>query len=126
MPAIPGSRSFDRMVVVVCDSVGCGGAPDAVDFNDEGANTLAAVIEGAQPKLENLRALGLFRVPGVPGGDDDVATGAWGRMVEQSAAKDTLTGHWELMGIVSSEAPAVYPDGFPAAVIAAFESACTV
>ena len=123
MPGIPGSRSFDRMVVVVCDSVGCGGAPDAVDFNDEGANTLAAVIEGAQPKLENLRALGLFRVPGVPGGDDDVATGAWGRMVEQSAAKDTLTGHWELMGIVSSEAPAVYPDGFPSAVIAAFESA---
>ncbi len=111
------------MVVVVCDSVGCGGAPDAADFNDEGANTLAAVIEAAQPKLDSLRALGLFRVPGVPGGDGDVATGAWGRMVEQSAAKDTMTGHWELMGIVSSVASPVYLDGLPPAVIAAFESA---
>ncbi len=122
MPAIPGPRSFDRMVVVVCDSVGCGEAPDAADFDDEGANTLAAVIEAEQPRLENLRSLGLFRVPGVPGGDGDVVTGAWGRLVERSAGKATTVGHWELMGIVSSAAFPVYPDGFPSALIGAFES----
>lgn len=126
-PPAPG-RSFDRVVVVVLDSVGCGQAPDASDFGDAGANTLARVINDASPGLDNLARLGLDWIPGVPALTRDAATlqtprAAWGRMTEIAAAKDTVSGHWELMCVVSSEAFPVYPDGFPKGVIARFEKA---
>ncbi len=62
MPATATPRSFDRLVVVVLDSVGCGEAPDASDFGDRGANTLARVINDAAPRLDNLARLGLDRI----------------------------------------------------------------
>ncbi len=126
-PPAPG-RSFDRVLVVVLDSVGCGQAPDASDFGDAGANTLGRVINDASPRLDNLARLGLDWIPGVPALTPDAATlqtprAAWGRMTEIAAAKDTVSGHWELMCVVSSEAFPVYPDGFPKGVIARFEKA---
>ena len=128
MPSGSPRRSFDRLVVVVLDSVGCGEAPDAADFGDAGANTLARVINDAGPRLENLARLGLDRIQGVPPLSQDQGAletplAAWGRMTETAGAKDTLSGHWELMCVVSSQAFPVYPKGFPEDVIARFEKA---
>jgi len=128
MGRVASGRSFDRIIVVVLDSVGCGDAPDATDFGDAGANTLAHVIEGAHPALVNLANLGLDRIPGVPGLREDTAAppleaASWGRMTERSAAKDTMSGHWELMCVVATEPFPVYPDGFPAEVMFRFERA---
>ena len=130
------AHRFERVAVVICDSVGCGNAPDAAAFGDHGANTLAHVIEMAQPALPNLARLGLDRIPGVPalrlagsGGSDEAGfardharpQAAWGRMTEVAPAKDTTAGHWELMGVMAEGALPTYPDGFPDQLIATFE-----
>ena len=112
-----------RAVVVVLDGVGAGGAPDAAEFGDEGANTLvntATAVGGLE--LPNLRALGLgnvVEIEGVPAEGSPRAS--WGLMVERSAAKATLVGHWEMMGLVSEDPLPTYPDGFPEEVISRFE-----
>jgi phosphopentomutase len=114
------------VAVVVCDSVGCGGAPDAALFGDDGANTLRHVVEASGLELPNLAALGAERIVGVPALGSDPAsapTAAHGRMFSQSPAKDTMVGHWELMGVVADQAFPTYPDGFPLDVIDAFERA---
>jgi phosphopentomutase len=117
-------RSYDRIAVVVCDSVGCGGAPDAAAFGDSGSNTLAHVIEAADPRLPHLASLGIDRIEGVPSlGSGTRPLAAHGRMVEKSAAKDTMTGHWELMGLVTETSFPTYPDGFPEALLKAMEAA---
>jgi len=126
MPPAAPRRSFERFAVVILDSVGCGDAPDVADFNDLGANTLGSVIDGARPRLPNLAALGLDRIPGVPSLEacrgSRLAPAAWGRMTERSTAKDTMSGHWELMGVVSDQEFPLYPDGFPRDVIETFEA----
>ncbi len=116
---------FDPLVVVVCDSVGCGLAPDAAEFGDLGANTLAHVIEAESPALPNLAALGLDRINGVPAltASPNEARAAHGRLIEQGPAKDTMVGHWELMGVVAERPPPLYPEGFPVAVVDAFRAA---
>ena len=115
---------FERLAVVVCDSVGCGGAPDAEAFGDAGSNTLGHIIEATGLRLPNLAALGLHRIPGLPPTDHQSdPAGAWGRMIPQAAAKDTMSGHWELMGLISERLFPTYPKGFPPEVIDAFENA---
>lgn len=114
-------RRVDRLAVVVCDSVGCGLAPDAALFGDRGANTLGHVLEATEVELPELTRLGLGRVPGVPLPAVDEPTAAHGRMIATAPAKDTMTGHWELMGLVSDTAFPTYPDGFPDEVVEAFE-----
>jgi phosphopentomutase len=130
MTAAAPARSFDRFIVVVLDSVGCGDAPDAADFGDAGANTLASVIGGAHPRLPHLARLGLDRIPGVPaiGGAAGAAaagepSASWGRLTERGRAKDTMSGHWELMCVAQAEPFPVYPRGFPAEVMRPFEKA---
>lgn len=118
------SRRFGIFAVVVCDSVGCGEAPDAVEFGDQGANTLAHVIESQHPRLPNLARLGLDRIPGVPplAGRTAEPGAAWGRMVQQSPAKDTMLGHWELMGVIAEHGFPLYPEGFPEEILAPFRA----
>lgn len=128
MGAAASRRPFDRFVVVVCDSVACGDAPDAADFGDAGANTLASVIQGGRPELPNLARLGLDRIAGVPALHEGPEApppprAAWGRMTERSGAKDTMSGHWELMCVESEGAFPVYPKGFPPDVMERFEKA---
>ena len=112
-----------RTIVVVLDGLGAGHAPDAADFGDEGSNTLgntAKAVGGLE--APNLAALGLGNVEeiqGVPAADTPRAT--YGLMVEKSAAKATLAGHWEMMGLVLEDALPTYPDGFPEEVILRFE-----
>jgi phosphopentomutase len=107
----------------VLDSVGCGALPDARAYGDEGSDTLGNIARRVPLRIPNLRALGLDRVARL--GDDPSAAprplGAYGRMAEASAGKDSVTGHWEMMGVVLDTPFPTFPNGFPPDVIAAFE-----
>ena len=104
------------------DSVGCGELPDAGLYGDEGSDTLGNIARQVPLRVPRLRALGLGRVARLGGGDTALAEGAYGRMAEASAGKDSVTGHWEMMGIVLERPFPTFPEGFPAPVIAEFES----
>ena len=104
------------------DSVGCGELPDAGLYGDEGSDTLGNIARHVPLRVPRLRALGLGRVARLGGGDTALAEGAYGRMAEASAGKDSVTGHWEMMGIVLERPFPTFPEGFPAPVIAEFES----
>ncbi|HKS70585.1 MAG TPA: phosphopentomutase [Ktedonobacterales bacterium] len=119
------AAALERAVVVVLDGVGVGQAPDAAAFGDEGANSLgnAARAVGGMP-LPHLGAMGLGNITPIEGTAPVAhATGAYGRMDEVSPAKDSTTGHWELMGLPLARAMPTYPHGFPPDVIARFEAA---
>ncbi len=111
-----------KAILIVLDGVGCGSAPDAKAYGDEGANTLGHVIEEANPHLPHLRGLGLGRLPSLSGGAEPVS-GAYGRLTEQSAGKDTTTGHWEMAGVKLAAPFPTFPDGFPPEVMEPFERA---
>jgi phosphopentomutase len=111
-----------RACVIVLDAVGAGALPDAGDYGDEGSDTLGNVARAVGGlDLPNLEALGLGNVeelegcPPQPG-----APAVAGRLVERSKGKDTTTGHWELMGIVTPVPMPTYPHGFPSSIIEEF------
>jgi phosphopentomutase len=111
-----------RACVIVLDAVGAGELPDADQYGDEGSNTLANVAKAVGGlDLPNMEALGLGNVeplegcPPQPG-----APAVAGRLLERSKGKDTTTGHWEMMGIVTAQAFPTYPHGFPHDVIDPF------
>jgi phosphopentomutase len=113
-----------RAIVLVLDSVGIGAMPDAAAYGDAGSDTLGHIAAAVPLRVPTLRALGLARVarlgdagPGVPA---RFGEGAVGRMAEASAGKDSVTGHWEMMGIVLDRPFPVFPEGFPRDVIEAF------
>ncbi len=112
-----------KVILIVLDGVGCGNAPDAAAYGDEGANTLRHVAEAAFPHLPNLSILGLGHIPDSGFAPAAQVIGAYGRCVERSAGKDTTTGHWEIAGLAVETPFPVYPDGFPPDVIGAFEAA---
>jgi phosphopentomutase len=105
----------------VLDSVGCGELPDASSYGDQGSNTLGNIARAISLRIPNLRSLGLGRIVDLGDGGAADHTKAYGRMAESSAGKDSVTGHWEMMGIILNEAFATFPDGFPAETIEAFE-----
>lgn len=114
---------INQAIVIVLDSVGIGDAPDVAAFNDLGSDTLgniAAAVGGIA--LPNLAALGLGRL-GEFLGVAQVAEplGAYGRLTEVSAGKDTTTGHWELAGVSMATPFPTFPDGFPETFITEFE-----
>ena len=115
--------SLSRAVVIVLDSLGIGELPDAAAYGDEGSHTLGHIC-GARPlAVPHLEALGLGCITPlehVPPAREPAA--AYGRMAEQSPGKDSVTGHWEMMGIVLDRAFPTFPGGFPAELIARFES----
>lgn len=112
---------FRRAVVIVCDGLGVGAAPDAALFGDEHADTLGHVLSLGHARIPNLAALGLGNLPPTFSGARDAhAKAAFGRLAEKSAGKDTATGHWEMMGLVTEKAFRLYPDGFPASLIERF------
>jgi phosphopentomutase len=113
--------AFRRGIVIVMDSVGIGELPDAAAYGDQGSDTVGNIAKQIPLKLPTLRTLGLGRVARL-GGDAPPASprAAVGRMAEASAGKDSVTGHWEMMGIVLDRPFPVFPDGFPQAVIQEF------
>jgi phosphopentomutase len=112
-----------RAVIVVLDGVGAGEAPDAAEFGDEGANTRGNTARAAGGlDLPNLQELGLGNVVEIEGVSPEGSPRAsHGLMVELSAAKATLAGHWEMMGLVLEDPLPTYPDGFPDWIIRRFE-----
>ena len=113
---------FARAVVLVCDGLGVGEAPDAAAFGDTGSDTLGHVLASRDVRIPNLRALGLGNLtPTFDGARHSRPEGAFGKMAELSAGKDTATGHWEMAGLVTVEPFRTYPHGFPPEVIRPFE-----
>jgi len=116
--------TIDRVILIVLDSVGVGELPDAADYGDAGSNTLAHTAQAlgglTLPHMARLGLGNIIPVQGVP----PVAkpAGAFGRMMEASAGKDTTVGHWEIAGQCSPRPLPTYPDGFPPDFIAAYEN----
>jgi phosphopentomutase len=138
---------FRRAIVIVMDSVGAGELPDAAAYGDQGSNTLGNIAKRVPLAVPTLRSLGLDRIAAIgsppvpewsaggltgvrpPSDPSDPAgpartpagpRGAFGRMAEASAGKDSVTGHWEMMGIVLDRAFPTFPDGFSPEIIAEF------
>ena len=111
-----------RACVIVLDAVGAGELPDADQYGDEGSNTLANVAKAVGGlDLPNMEALGLGNVEPLEGCPPQPGAPAIaGRLLERSKGKDTTTGHWEMMGIVTAQAFPTYPHGFPHDVIDPF------
>jgi phosphopentomutase len=104
----------DRIVLIVLDSVGCGAAPDAAEYGDSGSSTLGnlSVHVGGMslPHLQGLGLGNLTHILGVP--PLAQPTGSYGRMREASRGKDTTTGHWEMVGLVTHDPFTTFPNGF--------------
>ena len=111
----------DRVFLTILDSVGVGELPDADAYGDRGSNTLGNISRRVRLRLPALRSLGLASVASIEGMQPVEPLGAFGRMAERSPGKDSVTGHWELAGIVLERAFPTFPHGFPADVIAEFE-----
>ena len=119
-----------RAIVIVLDSLGIGELPDAAAYGDEGSDTLGHIAACVPLRVPVLRGLGLGRVANLgppPGGAPPageatvVPNAAVGRMIERAPGKDSVTGHWELMGLVLDRPFPVFPHGFPADLLLEFE-----
>ena len=108
-----------RLVILVADSVGAGALPDAAAYGDAGADTLGNLSRAVGGlSLPVMGAMGLGNVVpilGVPPVARPAAS--WGRMAERSPGKDTITGHWEMMGVPLAEPLTLFPRGFPPEVL---------
>jgi phosphopentomutase len=119
---VPAATPFRRVILIVVDSLGVGELPDASGYGDQGSNTLGNVAGRVALHIPTLQSLGLSRiipVRGVAPAPDPAS--AFGRMAEASPGKDSVTGHWELMGLVLDRAFPVFSDGFPSGLIREFE-----
>jgi len=112
-----------RVVVIVLDGVGAGEAPDAADYGDVGSNSLANTARAVGGlRLPHMGALGIGHITAIQGVPaEEYPTGCYGKMQPRSAGKDTISGHWELMGITLLTALPTYPNGFPEDVLAEFK-----
>ncbi len=122
------SSPITRVIVLVMDSVGCGELPDAADYGDEGSDTLGHIADAVPLHVPTLRSLGLDRVARINDGasanvprHSGEPRGAFGRMAEASPGKDSVTGHWEIGGIVLDRPFPTFPHGFNEGIIAEFE-----
>ncbi|WP_438448849.1 phosphopentomutase [Gorillibacterium sp. sgz5001074] len=114
--------AFKRICLIVLDSVGIGELPDAPEFGDAGSHTLGHISDRTEGfRLPNLEKLGLGSIAPlskVPPADKPLAY--YGKMGEVSVGKDTMTGHWELMGLKITVPFRTYPDGFPKELLEEF------
>jgi len=108
---------FRRVLLLLLDSAGAGALPDAAEYGDAGAATLLHVLHTMQPRLPHLEKLGLHAALGLPSAAPEAV---YGRCASVSRGKDSIVGHWELMGEVTTVPFETYPDGFPAEIIRAF------
>ena len=117
-------RAFTRVILLVIDSAGIGELPDAAAYGDEGSNTIGNIAAQIGLAVPCLRSLGLGRVVALDGGHTRAQApplGAFGRMAERSPGKDSVTGHWEMAGVVLDRPFPTFPTGFPPGIIAEFE-----
>lgn len=110
-----------RVFLIVLDSYGIGEAPDAERFGDAGCNTLRSITGSKEYDTPLMKKMGLFNIDGVDYMEGISETlGAYARLMEQSAGKDTTIGHWEIAGVVSKNPLPTYPNGFPKEVLKKF------
>lgn len=116
-------KPFKKIHVVVMDSVGIGEAPDAANFGDEGSDTLGHIAEKmnglTMPNMESLGLSNIRELKGIAKAEQPKAF--YGMMQEASVGKDTMTGHWEIMGLNIDKPFKVYPEGFPQELIQKLE-----
>lgn len=115
------SEKFNRICLIVLDSVGIGEMPDSEKWGDKGADTLGNILKTHEVNLPNLQKLGLGNIRelnGVPPVENPA--GNFGKCTLKSNGKDTTTGHWEIAGIILEKAFPTYPHGFPPEVIDEF------
>ena len=113
-----------RAILIVLDSAGIGELPDAADFGDTGANTICNIWKKRGTlDVPNMKKLGLAHIDGclLPK-EDEPLTGCYGKCAEQTHAKDTTCGHWEMAGLALDKAFKTYPNGFPKELMDAFEA----
>lgn len=112
-----------KVVLVVLDSVGIGELPDAKLYGDEGSNTLGNIAKSVPGfSIPNLEALGIGNIEGVENLIKcENPEGIYGRCSELSNGKDTITGHWELTGVILEKPLKTYPEGFPRDIMDEFE-----
>lgn len=117
------NKPFEKIHVVVLDSVGIGEAPDAANFGDVGSHTLGHIAEKmnglTMPHMESFGLANIEPLQGMQATEKPKAY--YGKMQEASVGKDTMTGHWEIMGLNIDKPFKVYPEGFPAELIAELE-----
>lgn len=114
---------FQRIILIILDGFGVGAQPDAADYGDYGADTFAHIMK-TSPNIDlpNLYSLGLREAAQIEVDKKKAVIGAYGRMRQLAVGKDTLTGHWELMGVHLTMPFRCYPDGFPLELIHKIES----
>jgi phosphopentomutase len=113
-----------RIILIVLDSVGIGELPDAITYNDKGANTLKHIFNsmGKSFSLPNMAKLGLYKLLNIDNFLSDIKIiSCYGKMMTASPAKDTTAGHWEISGIILKKPFPVYPNGFSREIIEDFE-----
>jgi phosphopentomutase len=114
---------FTRVIWIVLDSVGIGAMPDAAEFGDEGSDTLGNIAKQKRLRLPNLCGLGLANIKQLSGLQPvGSPAGAYGKCALASRGKDTMTGHWEMAGILLQRPFPLYPHGFSPDVIDLFEA----
>lgn len=112
-----------RVFLIVLDGVGVGELPDAPNYSDQGSNTLGNLSKAVGGMtLPFLERAGLGKITDIQGVTADTIGGVYGKMAEVSPGKDTTTGHWEMAGLILPNPFPVYPNGFPAEIIAKFEA----
>lgn len=113
---------FDRVLLFLLDSVGVGALPDAERYGDKGAATVQHTLAfNPGLALPNLEALGLMQIPGMePFSTGAEPVGRYGKCLERSKGKDSIVGHWEVMGVPTVLAFDTFPEGFPKELLDAF------
>lgn len=118
------SGPFERVILVVLDSVGIGAMPDAAEYGDAGRDTLGHICEVRRVCAPNLVRLGLANIRPLKGlTPPPIPEGAYGRVALLSPGKDTTAGHWEMAGIILDRPFPTYPQGFPRELMERFEQA---
>ncbi|GAC1397555.1 MAG: phosphopentomutase [Pyrinomonadaceae bacterium] len=113
--------NFNRIALIILDSVGIGAMPDAASWGDAGADTLGHILAAREVKLPNLRAYGLCNIRQLANCQPvNNSRASYGKCTLRANGKDTTTGHWEINGTVLERAFPTYPQGFPPAVIERF------
>ena len=113
---------YARAIVIVLDSVGIGELPDAALYEDQGSNTLGNIAAAVPLNIPTLASMGMSRLVALRNAQAAEPTGAFGRLAEKSSGKDSVTGHWELMGVILDRPFPTFPAGFPPDVIEQFEA----
>ena len=114
-------KKFNRIFLIVLDSLGIGNAPDSEKFGDGVCNTLKSISASKKFFVPNLINLGIFNIDGVEKNPVKNPRGNFARLQESSQGKDTTIGHWEIAGIISKNPLPTYPDGFPDEIISELE-----